>query len=130
MHTGKTMVRDGSGSLSNHDTARHTPKRLTTITMHAPQSSEHRRRRSPQRIAGSILVALLASFSARGTVHAEPRHAIAMHAEPALPVDFSHFRYADPAAPKGGRLVQGVLGTFESINPFIARGLVAQGMRG
>src|SRR5207249_7835659 len=52
-----------------------------------------------------------------------------MHGEPALPADFSHFRYADPAAPKGGRLVQGVLGTFESINPFIARGLVAQGMR-
>ena len=52
-----------------------------------------------------------------------------MHGEPALPADFTHFRYADPAAPKGGRLIQGVLGTFESVNPLIARGLVAQGMR-
>jgi peptide/nickel transport system substrate-binding protein len=52
-----------------------------------------------------------------------------MHGEPALPADFTHFRYANPDAPKGGRLIQGVLGTFESINPFIARGLVAQGMR-
>jgi peptide/nickel transport system substrate-binding protein len=129
MHNGKTMVRDGSGSLSNHDAARHITKRLTTITMRATQKSEHRRRQSPQRIAGSILVAVLASFSACGTLHAEPRRAIAMHGEPALPNDFSHFRYADPAAPKGGRIVQGVLGTFESINPFIARGLVAQGMR-
>jgi peptide/nickel transport system substrate-binding protein len=76
-----------------------------------------------------MLVAAFASFTAHGTLHAEPRHAIAMHGEPALPADFSHFRYANPVAPKGGRLVQGVLGTFESINPLIARGLVAQGMR-
>src|SRR5215467_15953835 len=71
-----------------------------------------------------------ATISVNGVSHAEPRHAIAMHGEPALPADFNHFRYVNPDAPKGGRLVQGVLGTFESINPFIARGLVAQGMRG
>jgi peptide/nickel transport system substrate-binding protein len=83
----------------------------------------------PWRIAGSILAAALASCNVSSALHAEPRHAIAMHGEPALPADFTHFRYADEAAPKGGRLIQGVLGTFESINPFIARGLVAQGMR-
>ena len=37
------------------------------------------------------------------------------------PTDFTHLRYANPAAPKGGRLVQGVLGTFDSLNPFIVR---------
>src|SRR5689334_14334861 len=31
----------------------------------------------------------------------EGRHALAMHGEPALPEDFSHPPYADPAAPKG-----------------------------
>jgi peptide/nickel transport system substrate-binding protein len=60
---------------------------------------------------------------------AEPRHAIAMHGEPALPPDFSHFHYANPAAPKGGRLVQGWLGNFDSLNPFIIRGLPPQGIR-
>jgi peptide/nickel transport system substrate-binding protein len=74
-------------------------------------------------------LAVLASINVNGVLHAEPRHAIAMHGEPALPAGFSHFRYVNPEAPKGGRLIQGVLGTFESINPFIARGLVAQGMR-
>jgi peptide/nickel transport system substrate-binding protein len=34
----------------------------------------------------------------------EPRHAIALQGEPALPAGFSHFPYADPDAPKGGRL--------------------------
>src|SRR6266702_6045156 len=61
---------------------------------------------------------------------AEARHAIAMHGEPALAEGFDHLRYANPAAPKGGRLVQGVLGTFDSLNPFIPKGLFAQGLRG
>src|SRR6185295_9393652 len=60
---------------------------------------------------------------------AEPRHAIAMHGEPALPAGFSHFAYVNASAPKGGRMVQGVLGTFDSLNPFIVRGLPPQAWR-
>ncbi len=61
---------------------------------------------------------------------AEARHGIAMHGEPALPEGFARLPYADPAAPKGGRLVQGVLGTFDSLNPFIVRGIAPQSIRG
>jgi peptide/nickel transport system substrate-binding protein len=61
---------------------------------------------------------------------AEPRHAIAMHGEPALPERFDHLRYADPAAPKGGRLVQGIVGTFDSLNPFIVKGIAPPAIRG
>jgi peptide/nickel transport system substrate-binding protein len=57
-------------------------------------------------------------------------HAIAMHGEPALPADFTHMPYANPAAPKGGRLIWGVLGTFDSLNPLIVRGLAIQQIRG
>jgi peptide/nickel transport system substrate-binding protein len=57
-------------------------------------------------------------------------YAIAMHGAPALPADFSHMPYANPDAPKGGRLVQGILGTFDSLNPLIVRGLAVQQMRG
>ena len=53
-----------------------------------------------------------------------------MHGVPALPADFPHMPYANPAAPKGGRLVQGVLGTFDSLNPLIVRGLAVQQVRG
>jgi peptide/nickel transport system substrate-binding protein len=60
---------------------------------------------------------------------AEPRHAIAMHGEPALPAGFSQFAYVNPNAPKGGHMVQGVLGTFDSLNPFIVRGLPPVAMR-
>jgi peptide/nickel transport system substrate-binding protein len=59
----------------------------------------------------------------------EPPHAIAMHGEPAWGADFAHPSYADPTAPKGGQLVQGVLGTFDSLNPFIVMGLPAVNLR-
>ena len=52
-----------------------------------------------------------------------------MHGEPAWRADFDHPGYADPAAPKGGQLVQGVLGTFDCLNPFIVKGLPAANIR-
>ena len=57
-------------------------------------------------------------------------YAIAMHGTPALPADFSNTPYANPDAPKGGRLVQGILGTFDSLNPLIVRGIAVQHIRG
>ncbi len=71
-------------------------------------------------LAAGIIAA--ASWAQPGTA-AEARHAIAMQGEPALPPDFRTCRYANPDAPKGGRLVQGVIGTFDSLNPFIVKGL-------
>jgi peptide/nickel transport system substrate-binding protein len=61
---------------------------------------------------------------------AEARHAIAMHGAPALPEGFTRVPYANPAAPKGGRLVQGVLGTFDSLNPLIVKGIAPPSIRG
>src|SRR5258708_5267172 len=65
-----------------------------------------------------------------GNVRAEESYAIAMHGAPALPADFTHMPYANPDAPKGGRLAQGILGTFDSLNPLIVRGLAVQQIRG
>ncbi|MES2752664.1 MAG: extracellular solute-binding protein [Pseudomonadota bacterium] len=53
-----------------------------------------------------------------------------MHGTPALPAGFSHMPYADPGAPKGGRIIHGLLGTFDSLNPFIVKGLAVQQIRG
>lgn len=59
-----------------------------------------------------------------------PKHAIASHGEPALPKDFSHFPYANPKAPKGGKIAYGVVGTFDNLNPFILKSMrtTARGM--
>ena len=61
---------------------------------------------------------------------AEAAHAIAMHGAPAMADDFAELPYVNPNAPQGGRLVQGVLGTFDSLNPLIVKGLAVQNLRG
>ena len=76
------------------------------------------------------LLAVLLALSTASLAGTQARHAIAMHGEPAMPESFTHFRYADPDAPKGGRLTVGVLGTFDSLNPLIVKGVPAQSLRG
>ncbi len=53
---------------------------------------------------------------------AQPQHGIAMYGDPALPPDFVSLPYANPDAPKGGRIVFGESGGFDSLNPFILKG--------
>ncbi|WP_370313652.1 extracellular solute-binding protein [Sagittula sp.] len=53
---------------------------------------------------------------------AEPQHGIAMYGEPALPPDFVSLPYANPDAPKGGKIVLGEVGSFDSLNPHILKG--------
>jgi peptide/nickel transport system substrate-binding protein len=76
----------------------------------------------------ALIAALVLTPAAK--LSAEPRHAIAMHGEPALPANFSAFPYVNPNAPKTGRLVHGVLGTFDSLNPLIIKGLAPSEVRG
>lgn len=57
------------------------------------------------------------------TANAEPLHGISMHGKPALPADYTHFPYANPDAPKGGKIAYGVVGTFDSLNPFILKSM-------
>jgi peptide/nickel transport system substrate-binding protein len=51
------------------------------------------------------------------------RHGIAMHGEPALAPGFEHLPYANPQAPKGGRITLALQGTFDSLNPLIVLGV-------
>src|SRR5215475_14065411 len=91
----------------------------------APRMTQLRERVALTAVAAAVIGMTTAAVGA-----ADARHAIAMHGEPALAADFAAFPYVNPAAPKGGRLVQGVLGTFDSLNPLIVKGLAAPAIRG
>lgn len=52
-----------------------------------------------------------------------------MHGAPALPAGFIYLPYANPDAPRGGRLAFGLVGTFDSLNPMIVKGLAVQPIR-
>ncbi|MGH6923245.1 MAG: extracellular solute-binding protein [Propylenella sp.] len=82
----------------------------------------------PRRAACLALAAVIAL--AAGAALAEPKHAIAMHGEPALPPDFAHFPSANPDAAKGGAIGFAGQGTFDSLNPFILKGSVPEGLWG
>jgi peptide/nickel transport system substrate-binding protein len=63
------------------------------------------------------------------TAHSAPVHGIAMHGLPKQPADFSHYSYANPDAPKGGRLTLSSFGSFDSLNPLIVKGEAVAGVR-
>ena len=52
-----------------------------------------------------------------------------MHGEPKYGAAFPHLNYVNPNAPKGGTLRLAVLGSFDSLNPFIVKGAPVAGMR-
>jgi peptide/nickel transport system substrate-binding protein len=78
----------------------------------------------------AALCAACTVFACEAPAAAEAAHAIAMHDAPAMGDDFVQLPYANPHAPQGGRLVQGMLGTFDSLNPLIVKGLAVQNLRG
>ena len=64
-----------------------------------------------------------------GAAQAEPQHGIAMYGDPALPPDFVSLPHVNAEAPKGGRIVQGEVGSFDSLNPHILKGSVPWQLR-
>ncbi len=73
---------------------------------------------------------LLGTVAGAAPALAEAAHAIAMHGTPAMPDDFTALPYVNPDAPQGGRITEGVLGTFDSLNPLIVQGDALQPIRG
>ena len=69
-----------------------------------------------------------AGFTAQKAFGA-PAHGISMHGNLKHKADFEHFGFVNPDAPKGGKLVYGAIGGFDSLNPFIVRGRPAPNLR-
>jgi len=55
-------------------------------------------------------------------------HGMAMHGEPKYPADATTPDYVNPNAPKGGSVKFGTQGTFDSLHPFILKGVPAAGV--
>ncbi len=72
------------------------------------------------RVRGVVAVSslILWGFAAQS----EPSHAISMYGVPALSADFTNLPYVNPEAPKGGAIVLGNTGGYDSLNPFVLKG--------
>lgn len=80
-------------------------------------------RKLRQFLAFLALIAMAGLWGAAALGAAPLRHGIAMHGEPALEPGFPYLPYANPDAPKGGRIVLALQGTFDSLNPLIVLGV-------
>ena len=75
----------------------------------------------------ALIVGLVAADSGWSGQKTNSAHALAMTGTPKYSEGFTHFDYADPNAPKGGEVKMGTVGTFDSLNPYIIRGVPAIG---
>jgi len=75
-----------------------------------------------KKITSALFIGCLLSPFCSAAEPSTTSHAIAMHGEPKYQQGFKHFEYTSLSALKGGTLKQGLQGTFDSLNPFIAKG--------
>ena len=54
--------------------------------------------------------------------------AMGMGYQPKYSEDYTHFDYTNPKAPKQGKLIMMGLGTFDSLNPYVLKGISAGGL--
>ena len=69
---------------------------------------------------------VLAVFAGGSTLASEPSHGFAYFGEPKYPKDMDHYDYVNPDAPKGGTARVAAIGTFNNLNPFVDKGILAQ----
>lgn len=73
-----------------------------------------------------FVLLLLASFSLPAQAQAiKESDAFSVIGEPKYAVNFHHFDYVNPAAPKGGKVTLSAIGTFDNFNRFALRGVAA-----
>ncbi|MFP5441817.1 MAG: extracellular solute-binding protein, partial [Gammaproteobacteria bacterium] len=79
------------------------------------------------RAARAAILLLLVSLPAAAAQQVHVSHAIAMHGTAKYPAGFTHLDYANPAAPRGGRIRYAAVspGGFDSLNPWIPKGIPA-----
>jgi microcin C transport system substrate-binding protein len=79
-----------------------------------------------------IAVALASPIVARATIRAAAATAgsygLSLFGELKYKPGFTHFDYADPEAPKGGTIRFSAIGTYDTLNPFIIKGVAAAGI--
>jgi len=77
------------------------------------------------RCFGLLLFCLTATAAQAENINES--YAFAQLGEPKYAVNFTHYDYVNPAAPKGGNITLSAIGTFDNFNRFASRGNPAMG---
>ena len=74
------------------------------------------------------LLALTLPTRENRSAEIQKSHALSMYGDIKYLPDFTHFDYVNPNAPKGGSVRLAAIGTYNSFNPFIIKGIAATGL--
>ena len=74
------------------------------------------------------LLALTSPSRENSSAEIQKSHALSMYGDIKYPPGFTHFDYVNPNAPKGGSVRLAAIGTYNSFNPFIIKGIAATGL--
>ena len=74
-----------------------------------------------------LLLAVVTVPPAQADSPVKTLYSLSLLGEQKYPTDFKHFDYVNPDAPKGGTVKYGAQGTFDSLHPFIVKGVAASG---
>ena len=80
-------------------------------------------RRAPAIIFGLVFLVLFAAAA-----QAAARYGMSLFSDLKYGPDFKHFDYVNPDAPKGGTMRSSAIGTFDTLNPFVIKGVPAAGI--
>lgn len=76
----------------------------------------------------AVALGIAGSFALIGLAEAAGTYGLSLFGDLKYGPDFQHFDYVNPNAPKGGTMKFSAIGTFDTLNPFIVKGVPAAGI--
>jgi microcin C transport system substrate-binding protein len=80
------------------------------------------------RRSSAVILGLGLALAASGLAYAAQTYGLSLFGDLKYPANFTHYDYADPNAPKGGTMRMFAIGTFDTLNPFVVKGVPAAGI--
>jgi microcin C transport system substrate-binding protein len=78
----------------------------------------------------AVGLGLAGSLALIGLAQAAATYGLSLFGDLKYGPDFQHFDYVNPNAPKGGTMKFSAIGTYDTFNPFVVKGLPAAGIGG
>src|SRR3954453_23939151 len=86
--------------------------------------------RKPSSLLVRIGLGLLLTLAAIGLARAAANYGLSLFGDLKYGPDFKNFDYVNPSAPKGGTMKFSAIGTYDTFNPYVVKGLPAAGIGG
>src|SRR5216684_7321222 len=98
------------------------------LILRRPRQRPSRRTHSMMRGPSGVVFGLVLSLGAIAAMAAAGSHGLSLFGELRYPPDFKNFDYVDPRAPSGGTMKFSAIGTYDTLNPFVVKGVPAAGI--